>query len=402
MSWKENIQIQFKITTGDDKVYFPLLSQENTGSVDMNAGSFEFSGVDGSLVKRKSTNGETYPLIFSFTGEDHLDESEAFRLSARNKKPWTVIHPKFGTKTVQPITIKWNDNRLNETAFTVSVKETIIRDYPNALRSKEDSIQNFVELSKLTSITSFRIAVPEVTADDKLIIKDSLDKTYEQYKQLSTNTEDATALENAYNFALNAVNDINEEIDVIQEFISIPSTYSSGVASRITALKKGYDEINSDVTSFSLKEYFQCIAGSIISALCDTSINPNDSDYSKRKDIDNVNNEISLLFADYIETVDGLRDDNLSLEDAFNPDPDVISALEKTVNETLANLNEVIFGALIENIYQVPYDTNIILLTHLLLGRVSDENIAELISVNDFIRDQLVQIKKGTEITYLT
>lgn len=402
MSWKESINIAFKITTGDDKDYFPLLSQDNSGSMEMNSGSFEFSGVDGSLVKRKSTNGETFPLIFSFTGDDHLDVSEAFRLSAKNKKPWAIQHPKYGTRNVHPITIKWDDKRLNETVFQVSVKETIIRNYPNALRSKEDSIQTLSDDAILTAAASFGLAIKEVTTEDKLVITDSIDRTYEQYKQFSTTTEDATQLENAYNEALNAVDDISANIDIVQAFIAIPIDYSSSVSVRIAQLVRAYDEVKSDVSNFNLKEYFQCIAATIISAVCGVSIKPSDGDYNRRKDIDQVTGEIDDLYSDYITTLDEIKDENLSLTDAFNPDPDTVNDLEKTVNESIANLNEVIFGALIENIYEVPTDTNIILLSQLLLGRVSDENIAELLSINDFTRDQLLQVKKGTDVTYFT
>lgn len=402
MSWKERIQIPFKITTGDDKEYFPLLSQDNSGSLDMNSGSFEFSGVDGSLVKRKSTNGETYPLNFSFTGDDHLDVSEAFRVSARNKKPWIFIHPKYGNKTVQPITIKWNDSRLNETSFQVTVKETIIRNYPNALRSKEDSIQTLVDNADLSALNAYGLAVTEVSTEDKLVISDSIDQTYEQYKQFSTTTEDATTLENAYNNAKNAIDNLNENMSVIQEFVSIPKNNISSITLRIAQLRRGYDEAKKDLSTFSLKEYFQCIAASIVSAVCGASINPNEDDYSRRKDVDSVTNQINDLFGDYIITLGEIKDDNLSLTDAFNPDPDTVGSLEQAVNESVANLNEVIFGALIENVYQTPVDTNIIILTHLLLGRVSDENITELIINNDFSRDELLQVKKGTQVTYFS
>jgi len=64
MSWKEKIDLPFRITTGDGVTYTPLLDQANSLSIDMLASSFEFSGIDGSLVKRKATSGRTFPLSF--------------------------------------------------------------------------------------------------------------------------------------------------------------------------------------------------------------------------------------------------------------------------------------------------------------------------------------------------
>ena len=141
MSWKERIDIPFKIVTGDGITYTPLLSQENSLSIDMLASAFEFSGIDGSLVKRKATSGRTFSLIFFFVGDNHLNHSDNFIESAKNKKPWTVSHPKYRELYVQPISIKREDSNFNKTGFSVEVQETIKQSYPNSLRSKTDSIR---------------------------------------------------------------------------------------------------------------------------------------------------------------------------------------------------------------------------------------------------------------------
>lgn len=397
MSWKEKLDIPFRITTGDGITYSPLLSQKNTLSIDMLASAFEFSGIDGSLVKRKATTGRTFPLDFSFTGTDHLDNADNFIESAKNKKPWTIEHPKYGELYVQPITIKRDDSNLNQSAFSVEVRETINQSYPNSSRSKRDTIKNLSDQTTMTAAESFGIAVNEASTDDKLKMKDSLDNSYEQYKQDVKNVDDSTALENAYQKSLTAVDSL--DIPSVQKFIQSPASTASSVTSRLDQFSRAYNELV-ELSNFTLKEYFQAIGASIISGMCLTSINPNEGDYSKRKDIDSTIQTIQDTYSDYIKTLDDEQDDNLSVADSFNADPEVLKSVDRMVKETIANLNEVIFGALVENTYTVTYPTNLIILTHYLIGRVTDENMKELVSVNDFTRDELIQVKKGTKVVY--
>lgn len=397
MSWQEQIDVPFRITTGDGITYNPLLAQENTMSLDMMASSFEFSGIDGSLVKRKATSGRTFPLVFYFTGENHLANSDEFIESAKNKKPWTIQHPKYGELYVQPITIKREDSNLNRTGFSVEVRETINQSYPNTSRSKRDSIRNLAENTNTTAAKSFGISVKEVSTENKLKFTNSLDNTYEQYKQDVRTADDATALENAYQKSLTAVDSL--DIPSIQSFVLTPASTTSSVTSRLSQFSSAYNQIT-DFSDFSLKEYFQAIGASILSGMCLSSIDPNDGDYAKRKDVSSAINKIQNTYNNYIRKLDEIQDNNLSLADSFNADPEVVQAVDRMVKETVANLNEVIFGALVENTYIVPAPTNLILLTHFLLGRVTDENVEEMMAVNDFSRDEVIQVNKGKEVVY--
>lgn len=397
MSWREKIDIAFRITTGDGVTYSPLLAQENTMNIDLMAGSFEFPGIDGSLVKRKSSTGENYQLLFYFQGDNHLDVSDNFIESSKNKKPWSIEHPKYGELYVHPLTIRREDSSLNITVFRVEVRKTIIESYPNTARSKIDQINNNIESTKITSSRLFGLAVKSASTEDKLKFTSSLESTVAQYEQSVNSAEESTNLENAYQKSLRAVNSLN--ISTIQEFMLVPATSASNVGSRLSQLSRAYNQLD-DFSNFNLKEYFQAIGASILAGMCLSAITPNEGDYSKRKDVNSVANTIKSTYTDYIEKLGMIQDENLSVSNSFNPDPEVVRATEMMIKETVSNLNEVIFGALVENTYIVPAPTNIILLTHLLIGRVTDETINELVSVNDFTRDELVQIKKSREVIY--
>jgi hypothetical protein len=397
MSWKEKLNIAFRITTGDGVTYSPLLSQDNNMSLEMMASSFEFSGIDGSLVKRKATAGRNFSLVFYFTGDAHLDNSDNFIESAKNKKPWNIEHPKYGDLYVQPITIKRQDSNLNSTVFSVEVRETINQSYPNSTRSKQDSISSMANDTNLTAATSFGIAVKKVTTENKLKFTSSLGNTYEQYKQDVKTPEDSSNLENAYQKSLTAVDSL--DIPSIQSFILAPASSASSVTSRLGQFTNAYNEII-DLSDFSLKEYFQSIGATILAGMCLSSVNPNKGDYSKRKDISNVISTIQNTYSNYITKLGEAQDDNLSIENAFNTDPEVLKSVDKMVKETVANLNEVIFGALVENTFVVPYPTNLIMITHHLIGRVTDEYLNEMISFNDFSKDEIIQINKGRKVIY--
>jgi len=397
MSWKERIDIPFKIVTGDGITYTPLLSQENSLSIDMLASAFEFSGIDGSLVKRKATSGRTFSLIFFFVGDNHLNHSDNFIESAKNKKPWTVSHPKYRELYVQPISIKREDSNFNKTGFSVEVQETIKQSYPNSLRSKTDSIRTLSDNATIAGGNAFDIAVSSISAEDESLMAGSINNTHEQYSQDIRTAEDATDLQNSYQKALTAISSL--DISTVQAFVTTPVNSASSVTSRLSQLIRAYNQI-SDLSTFSLKEYFQAIGASIIAGMCLSSINPNKGDYSKRKNVAIVTAIIKDTYANYLNTLDSIQDENLSLAEAFNADANVIKAVDRAVKETIANLNEVVFGALVENTYKAPYPTNLILLTHYLLGGVTDKSITELIEANDFNRDELVYIKKGREVVY--
>jgi len=397
MSWKEKLNITFSITTGDGATYTPLLAQSNTMSIDMLASSFEFSGIDGSLVKRKSTSGRSFPLVFFFTGDDHLDISDNFIESSKNKQPWTVVHPKYGDLYVQPLTIKRDDSSLNSSGFSVEVRETIKQSYPHASTSKKDSITTLSASTTSTAAGLFTAAVKSATTDDKAAFSDAITLVYEQYSQNIETSDDSTSLRNLYQKAISAVDVLG--INTIQEFIQFPVDSASGISSKLSQLTTAYNQLT-DLSTFSLKEYFQAIGASIISGMCLASIEPGDSDYSKRKDIVSTIDSIISVYNSYIESLDNAQDDNLSLAEAFSVDPEIISVTDRLVKETVANLNDVIFGAAVENTYTVQYPTNLIILSHMLLGKASPDNITELMAANDFTRDELIQIKKGREITY--
>ena len=397
MSWKEKIDLPFRITTGDGVTYTPLLDQANSLSIDMLASSFEFSGIDGSLVKRKATSGRTFPLSFFFTGDNHLDNSDDFVESAQNKKPWTIQHPKYGELYVQPISIKRDDSTFNRTLFSVEVRETINQSYPNSTRSKNDTIRNFADNVNLTAAQSYGLAVKDVSTEDKLVYKQSISNSYEQYKQDVISENDSSTLENLYQKSLTAVDNTN--ISGVQEFVQAPVNFGNSLGSRLSQLSRAYNQIT-DLSTLDLKEYFQAIGASILAGMCLSSIQPNEDDYSRRKDIDLVIKTIQDTYHDYISTLDNIQDENLSLSESFNVDPEVIQAVDRMVKETIANLNEVIFGALVENIFVVQYPTNLILVTHHLIGRVTDETIDEMMKVNDFSRDEIIQLRKGQEIVY--
>ena len=117
MSWTEKLKKGLEITTGDGKKYFPLykLTPKVTP---FNVAEFEFPNIEGTLVKKSLVKGTKLNLEFYFDGEDHLDQSQAFEISAKDKRPFKISHPFFGLMTVQPTTLEYDPTGLSITKIT--------------------------------------------------------------------------------------------------------------------------------------------------------------------------------------------------------------------------------------------------------------------------------------------
>ena len=66
----------------------------------------------GSLLDRREIKGTRFNLEIYFQGADHLDLSDDFIESAKDKRFWTLTHPFYGKMFVQPLSMGV-DNKLD-------------------------------------------------------------------------------------------------------------------------------------------------------------------------------------------------------------------------------------------------------------------------------------------------
>ena len=102
---------------------------------------FNFPGVSGSLVSRRLPKGRRYALELYFQGEDNTTIADAFETSADDPRPWTLSHPLYGQLTVQPLSLSFDNSKMNSTRVTGTVVETITDQYPRATTNATNQVQ---------------------------------------------------------------------------------------------------------------------------------------------------------------------------------------------------------------------------------------------------------------------
>jgi len=110
------------------------------------------------------------------------------------------------------------------------------------------------------------------------------------------------------------------------------------------------------------------------------------------------------LITDYNQYVTDL--DNLSTvsggtPQSYQPNVDSMIALDNLVNFTASNLFNVALDQRRERIFFLESDSNVVLLTHRLLGLSPDDSeLDDFIRTNNIGLNEILVIKKGRLITY--
>ena len=167
MTWEERItNIKFSIVTGDGQTYYPFYKGGELEK-EYNTSSFEFISVYGTLVDRKKPKSRKLPLVFWFQGADNIEQADRFEISADDPRPWTIVHPFYGTIKGQPISIKRDDSSLNLTEITVPFWESIDADYPVSNFSVKDNTRDrhdaVYSASATSAVTNVDFAAEDVS-----------------------------------------------------------------------------------------------------------------------------------------------------------------------------------------------------------------------------------------------
>lgn len=408
MSWVESIQERLTIITGDGKTYNPLwLNALNT--VEYNVAEFDFSGVTGTLVKRKKPRGTRHSLQLFFVGENHLDQSEAFRVSASDSRYWTISHPYYGLMVVQPISLEFDNTKHNVTEIKGTVVETITEDFPAATIIPKKKIANDVAqtnealaLYGSEKITTFGIDTNTITRQREFIssvnanvlpLVGSFDGIDEYY--------------NSFNEAAQAVNTLSSaplaSIRSFQTFLSKPAQFTSSVRSRIASLGSSITSLSGMVSGGLVmdKVMYENNGGALIAAMCESAANPIGGDFQNGVDVLGVIELILTEYDSYLTQLDDLQTDNNGSPTSYIPDADAMSDLSSLVNYTVGNLYEIALDARQERSIILEKDSNWILLAHRLYGWSNGEDvIEELISQNGAGLSEMLQVKKNRRVLY--
>jgi len=401
MSWIERLEnIQFTITTGDGNVFEPLW-KNGEKSKEYNISKYEFINLSGSLIERREPQGNVYPLIFWFQGEDNIEKSDEFEVSANDNRFWTIEHPFYGTIKGQPTNLKRNDKSYNVTEITVTFWESIDGNFPDNQVSLVDEVRSKSLLVDNAS-TSFFLENAPITFSEIDSVKNNVNISGSVFNpDASKFNEFSNLVSVAVSSADNIILSPRESFLNIQRIITFPATFEKSVKSRISEYTSAYNNYKSVIDNVFSKFDFESTAASIISGICVSCINPIDTDYITRSDIEEVNDLLLTLYEDYLTTIDENQVDIYDIDNAWSPTIQIQSLLSDLVSFTSRALFSLSFNARQERTLELTEDTNLIVLTHRLVGLdENDENINIFRQINNIRNNELLKIEEGRTIKY--
>ena len=400
MSWIESLKKDFVLQTGDEIKYYPewLNASHQTS---YNVSEFIFPNVAGTLVTRDLPLGTKYNLEIYFQGENHLTEASNFELSARDNRPWNVSHPFYGSLLVHPSSLTFDQTKLNVTKITGSITETIDIDGVASDVSPVDDIEltsievneNAAEVMELVPLTNSEIA--NATIDN--------DNAFTEFSKAVTTQSQTNALTNAYNEANAAIATATIAPIIAmrkaQSVLTLPAKFEDTVTARFDTLRNTFTALMDSALAFTKigeKRYLEGQSSALVTAMCNTAATPKEGDYPTRTSVENMITNLVTQQGLLISTFDSLSNQD------YSPNRETFQGINRVVNFTISELFNIALGAKQERTVTTNEDSNIILLAHRFYGlKTDDSTIKELAEINNLGLNNVLEIKSGTNITYL-
>jgi len=407
MSWKDDLDQDFTIQTGDGKIY-TVLSNKYSKTVSWNSDTFSFIGVKGQLGKKEEQLARQFPLEFYFQGPNHKETSQLFENSLNSKEPCLIKHPLYGNIVCHIFTITFSnsDTELNITKITCAAIETIV-----AGGLIESSPYQAIQLSQnnLIAFAAPEISGLSVTAVDGIEIRQNMEASKIDGLKIIKVPDQAKEYTNVFNEAVSLVNVITASPVIAMaatcNFIKMPGNFLTIVDDRLTFLTNQFDRfidtVLGRVVNPASKKIFEIQAATCISTMCIAAITPIGREYTTTKSVLNIANRISQNYNRFLEVLDGLQVSSGGPNEYYIYSSEIISNLNECVNTTLSNLILIALNGKQERFVYTTEDSNVILLAHKYYGGdINDENLQYFLDTNNFTYQQMIGIKKGTKIVY--
>lgn len=406
MSWITRITQQMIIRTGDGIEYEP---QWMNASYDQryNSNLFNYINVPGSQINQEEPQSRRFNLEIHFIGDNHIDIGEQFRISAGDRRPWTIIHPYYDEITVHPIRLRFDHRRYNVTTITGVVVETIEDRFPRETADRELVLQlQKDEIDELSALT-FQDQTDTITASEINDISDSIE-------QIETNSNTILDEANQIEFrnrVLNAQRDLTnvtteplQFLRTLQSTINFPSTVSVGVRARVDNLVETFERVveslaNVTRLSRNRKVYGESSGSTIISALITASTT--NRDIQTRADIEDLIDVIVNAYERYLTVLDGFETTTQTQLNSYAADPNTQNQLSQFMYFALSALIDISLDSQQEITVVNEADSNVIILTHRFYGLDDDDqNLDRFIETNNISLEELLLVPKDREVVY--
>lgn len=140
-------------------------------------GSFEFSGVNGTLHQDKGTSGEIYPLVMYFHGQNYDVIADRFLEATKQTGAGFLNHPRWGRRRIQILTVSQAENlsqRGGQAVFNVSFQETLEREFPKTGKTTQQTITTLSDNFRTNAINNFVDQVDATTLQDGLALEQDM------------------------------------------------------------------------------------------------------------------------------------------------------------------------------------------------------------------------------------
>lgn len=399
MSWQERITRDFEITTGDGEVWTPLW-KEAEKAIGFNVEGYEFVGIPGTYVDRKLAKGNQIPLDFYFMGENHIDEYEAFEVSAKDPNPWTIIHPYYGKLKVQPISMQVDHKTLNQSRVQVTVWETIDIKYP----SEKADLKQFIINTK-TNLDSFvndslTFELEDVTSSSVNRFDQAIKRIGNALEKIPMPNEQFAVLKDRLRLATGAVTNVlstaNAFVQSAIALINFPLLLIEDVKSAVDRLSDSINDLFDILFEDDYKTY-EALTNVAISCASQVIAQQATNTDNTRVDLVVLQNKLTEIYNTHIERID--TPPTVSIGVPLIPDSEMANQLDLIVNLTINSLFEIALVAKQERIIALNEDTNLVVLAKQYYDG-GDSGLEELLKNNDIHIDEYMIVKKGKEFLY--
>lgn len=407
MSWKERIERSISITTGDGKIYSPLY-KIGSRNIDYNVAQFEFPNIGGTLVKRSEYKGTKFSLELYFEGEDNVDVSREFEISARDKRPWRLDHPIYDIVDVHPTSLAIDNSGLNVSKVVVNLVETINEEAPRITQDPRSKTLQDVNLQLDTAANSFANDVSPSPSDLNAISANN-NNLYTIGSSVVSDDHQFNEYFNLFNEAnaaiINGTSDPLKMISSLQAVITYPYQFIDSVQTRVNMLVEQFLKLGESISNIvtpNEKKIYENNAGAVLMAMVNSSITSNsESDYGNKTDVLAVVDLLIQNYNLYIENLDQLQTDNGGEIDSYIPDFETMFQMNAVINFAISQLFVIALNAQQERIFVLDCPSNVIELAHRFYGLdPEDSTIDEFMRNNNIGLNEMFQLDVGREIIY--
>ncbi len=225
-------------------------------------GTFEFSGVNGTLHQDKGVSGEIYPLDVFIHGPNYDLEADRFVTLAKETGPGFLFHPRWGKKRVQVLSITQSENLVEEggqASFSVQFQETLEREFPKTGTAPQQKVTALADDAQAEAIDNFGNQVntedlaDELSFEQEIIV--SANVVNDALSSITSTDQDTAAkfrgyIDNVLNNAAAYVQEPFEYATQITSAIRVVSEVPGRISSQLQGVKNMLDVLKlRDVTA---------------------------------------------------------------------------------------------------------------------------------------------------------